>query len=222
MKLCTIIPAAGSGKRFGSKKQFANFCGKPVLLRSIEKFHALSRRIIVLLPEQDVDVFKKSWSRLYPKDTKLIVLTGGKERYDTVKIALCHVPPDCGLVAIHDAVRPLIKSETIKTCINQAAKHGAAITAVLSKDTVKLADRNEFVCKTIPRQNVWLVQTPQVFKTKIVTDAYAKVTDFTGITDDSMVVERAGYKVKLVMGNYSNIKITDKQDLAIAVRLLKH
>jgi 2-C-methyl-D-erythritol 4-phosphate cytidylyltransferase len=134
---------------------------------------------------------------------------------------LARVPEKCGIAAIHDAVRPLIKKETIKRCINQAIKSGAAVVAVPSKDTVKIAGRKNVVKSTVPRDSVWLIQTPQIFKTKIIVSAYNRLKQFDGITDDSMVAEKAGYKVTLVCGEYSNIKITERQDLPVAVNFMR-
>jgi 2-C-methyl-D-erythritol 4-phosphate cytidylyltransferase len=221
MLLCTIIPAAGSGKRFGRKKQFCKFIGKPVVFWAIEKFYKLSYKIIVPVPEEDVKWFTGSINRIYSRNNKVEVIAGGKERYDTVKLALARVPEKCGIVAIHDAVRPLIKKETIKRCINQAIKSGAAVVAVPSKDTVKIAGRKNVVKSTVPRDSVWLIQTPQIFKTKIIVSAYNRLKQFDGITDDSMVAEKAGYKVTLVCGEYSNIKITERQDLPVAVNFMR-
>jgi 2-C-methyl-D-erythritol 4-phosphate cytidylyltransferase len=217
MRLSTIIVAAGKGLRFGAKKQFFPLCGKPVVLRTLDIFAGLSHEIILVLPDEDIPRFKKKWLPAYPG---LKLVSGGARRYDSVLHGLGVVSPECGFVCIHDGVRPLITEGTVKKCIAGARKYGAAVCARQPSDTVKFSGSGRFAEKTIDRGKVWLVQTPQVFRKDIILKAYAKRGGCAGVTDDSMLAERIGVRPRLVRGEASNIKITEKQDIVFAERIL--
>ncbi len=218
MKICTIIVSAGQGKRFGGKKQFYKIKGKPVFLWSLEKFIPFSDYIVLFRPKEYIKRVKKSLFeipaiRKYRNKIKLI--SGGKHRYDSVRNGLLNVSEDCDIVCIHDGARPFVSSNEILSCISLAKKYGSAICAVPATDTVKISTKDRFVDKTIDRDNVWLVQTPQVFRRDIIVYAYRKfgrqIPEY--ITDDSQLVELCGYKVKIVRGLPSNIKITTRGDV---------
>jgi len=216
MHLSSIIVAAGLGRRFGGKKQYRALKGKPLLFWPLELFKKLSDQVILVLPAGDIEPFKARWAG----KLKGITLTaGGEKRTDSVSNALSLLSSKNGLVAVHDGARPLVNRETVLRCVREARKHGAAICAVPSTDTVKISGKNGFTRKTVDRNTVWLVQTPQIFKKSILQKAYAKRGRLSA-TDDSGLVEKAGFKVKLVMGDYTNIKITGKKDLIIAEKLL--
>ncbi|MEW6041808.1 MAG: 2-C-methyl-D-erythritol 4-phosphate cytidylyltransferase [Elusimicrobiota bacterium] len=226
MFVSTIIVAAGKGKRFGGKKQFYNLYGKPVILWSIEKFSTVSDELIVVLENADLDFFnKKILPRKLHRKTgnfcEIKTVSGGKERYDSVKNGLEALSPHSDIVCIHDGARPLIEKEDILRCINGAKKYGAAICAALASDTVKFSEKY-FVKRTLDRNKLFLVQTPQAFKTEIILKAYQSISKkgLTASTDDSMVAEASGQKVRIVITSPYNIKITRKEDISIAEILL--
>ena len=221
MNICTIIPAAGYGKRFGGKKQFSILNRKPVIIHTLQKFYSISKEIVLLLPEEDIKKFKIYLEKFFPYDKKIKVYPGGKYRAETVYLALKHIPDDCDLICIHDGVRPLIKKSIIYKCIKKAKKFDGAIVGVPSIDTVKIQNSNGLVKNTLPRQNVWLIQTPQIFKKHVILDAYKNLKEFKNITDDCQLVEKIKkYRIKLVRGDYNNIKITGKQDIKICEYLM--
>jgi 2-C-methyl-D-erythritol 4-phosphate cytidylyltransferase len=146
------------------------------------------------------------------------VCAGGKRRQDSVAAGLKQLK-DCDWVVIHDGARPLVTRELIERGLEAAKETGAAAAAVPVTDTVKIAGDDRIVRQTPPRQNLWAVQTPQVFRVGIISKAYQKAAG--EVTDDASLVERLGNKVKLYMGSYDNIKITNSDDLLIAEVLLK-
>jgi 2-C-methyl-D-erythritol 4-phosphate cytidylyltransferase len=212
-KNAAIIVAGGSGKRFGSKtpKQFLNLQGIPVFLWSVMAFKKtkLFPQIILVAPKERLKKLVP-----YAKKYSFLLVCGGKERSDSVKAGLKAIDKDTEIVAIHDAARPLISQQVIERSIAGANEYGAVVVSVPARDTIKLASGQK-VIKTIPRDTVWLAQTPQVFKKTILDKAYAKLGRAKA-TDDAQVVEKAGFKVFVSMGDYSNIKITDKNDFKTA------
>lgn len=218
MNSAAIILAAGASKRFKSAtvKQFVNICGKPVFLWSILAFKKIKefKQIILVVPKN----FENRLS-VYKKKFKLEIVAGGKERIDSVRAGLNKLREDIEFVAIHDAARPLISKKSILNGLREARKSKAVVISVPSRDTVKSVQSKAWIQKTIPRNKVWLAQTPQIFHKSIILDAYKKIKS-NNATDDAQLVELAGYKVKVVLGDYHNIKITEKSDLKIAEMLL--
>lgn len=224
MYISAIIVAAGKGYRVGGSmpKQFQAIAGKPILVYTLLKFEecALIDDIVVVASEdwllyvsQDiVDRFN------FKKVKKLIA--GGTERQDSVFAGLkvLNGPPD--IVAVHDAVRPFISINKIEETIDACKKYDAAILAIQPTDTIK-TDKAGFVDKTPFRNNLWSVQTPQVFKYNLIYQAYLKAFE-QGLydTDDSALVERLGHPVKIVKGEHRNIKITTPLDFQLAEVLL--
>ncbi len=146
------------------------------------------------------------------------VCIGGKRRQDSVAAGL-KLLGECEWVIIHDGARPLLTQELIERGLEAARETGAAVAAVPVIDTIKLAGNDHIVIETPPRPNLWAVQTPQIFRFAIIKEAYQQAKG--DVTDDAMLVEQTGNKVKLYMGSYDNIKITTPRDLAIAELLLK-
>jgi 2-C-methyl-D-erythritol 4-phosphate cytidylyltransferase len=147
---------------------------------------------------------------------------GGNERFESVANALAHLPTDADFVAIHDAVRPCVTNELIGDVFAKAAAVGAALLAVPVADTVKRVDDKGKVLSTMPRQGLWLAQTPQVFRRDWLEAAYAGRGQLKqAVTDDAQLIEAAGHPVVTVQGAPSNIKITTKADLALAEAILK-
>ncbi|MBU2568094.1 MAG: 2-C-methyl-D-erythritol 4-phosphate cytidylyltransferase [Elusimicrobia bacterium] len=230
-KICSIILAAGSGKRFGAKKQFLKLAGKHILLWSVERFLPFSGKLLVVLPPGETgetgrlkDIIKK-----YPRTD---IVEGGAERYDSVRNALRHVPAVFDIVCIHDGVRPFVSRDDVSRCIFAAKRYGAAICACPSTDTVKTGHTGAgtgvnkgsrgvfFVRETLNRDNVFLVQTPQAFRRNLLLTAYNGNIP-PGTTDDARVVEIMGHRVAIVPTSPSNIKITTRTDFAIAQALAK-
>ncbi|OGS21971.1 MAG: 2-C-methyl-D-erythritol 4-phosphate cytidylyltransferase [Elusimicrobia bacterium RIFOXYA2_FULL_40_6] len=216
MFISSIIVAGGSGKRFGSKKQYHQLNGKPVVLWAIEKFAQVSDEVILILPKEDIKYFQQKWGKKYPA---LKIYGGGKERRQSVENGLNKISTEARLVAIHDGARPLISKTDIQSCIRAASKHGAAICAVAASDTVKLSDNSGNIKQTIDRKKVFLAQTPQIFKRNIILEAF-KRKKLLNCTDDAQMVEVTGKKVRLVSTTSPNIKITTKADILIAEKLI--
>jgi 2-C-methyl-D-erythritol 4-phosphate cytidylyltransferase len=219
-KTGTIIVAAGRGQRMGGvDKVFAPLSGKPMLAWAVDAFQqcSLIGQIVIVLSESNLEQGKKLVAE--NKWTKVTdVCPGGVRRQDSVLAGLSRLK-DCHWVVIHDGVRPLVTEDLIKKGLEEAKESGAAVAALPVTDTIKVAGDDGFVQGTPPRRNLWLAQTPQVFRSDIITRAYRQVEG--EVTDDATLVERLGYRVKLYMGSYDNIKITTKNDLALAEILLK-
>ncbi len=211
-----IIVAGGSGNRFKSEipKQFIELNGKPILMHSIIAFYKYQKgiEIILVLPEQQLD-FWYSLCEKYNFKIKHRIVHGGKTRFESVKNGLETVKLSQNLIAIHDGVRPLVSQNTIDCCFQQAKIFGNAIPAILPVDSVRQVSNNANI--PIDRSKLRLIQTPQVFKIKILKKAYEqKYTE--NFTDDASVLEAIGEKINLVEGNRENIKITNRIDLIIA------
>jgi 2-C-methyl-D-erythritol 4-phosphate cytidylyltransferase len=217
-KVGVIIPAGGLGKRFGSKnpKQFIEINGIPVLQQTLQKFQscrAVDYIVVSSHPKYIKDVGKIIRRG---KLTKIIsVVPGGRQRQDSVWNALCEIvkhQPD--IILIHDAVRPFVAGELILKIIQATKKYDAAVPALPLTDTIKISDGKGFLFNTPERENLFAVQTPQGFKTKIIVEAFERaISDGFYGTDDASLVERLGKKVKIVEGDYRNIKITTKEDI---------
>ena len=220
-----IIVAAGSGKRIKSKtpKPFIQLCGKPILIHTLEKFRNISciKEIILVLQKNDINWVIKKYGNVLAKLDVTKIVAGGKRRQDSVYNGLISSNINSDLIIIHDVVRPFVTKEIILSAINTAKKYGAAVPAIPAKDTIKLIGQNNIVKNTFNRQSLYQVQTPQVFKRAILLKAYRKSlkTGFLA-TDDSQIVEMAGFPVHMVKGGETNIKITTPADISIANALL--
>ncbi|MDW3197536.1 MAG: 2-C-methyl-D-erythritol 4-phosphate cytidylyltransferase [Cytophagales bacterium] len=210
-----IVVAGGKGLRMGSKlpKQFLDLCGKPILIRTLEAFHLHDPtiKIILVLPESH-QAYWKQVTKEHSFNIPIQLVNGGKERFHSVKNGLDAIH-EKGLVAVHDAVRPLIDPEIIENTFQSADQNGAAIAVVKLKESIRMLDGDQ--SKAVPRESYRMVQTPQVFKTELLKQAYKQPfqDDFT---DDASVVENIGQQVVLVEGSYKNIKITTPEDLELA------
>jgi len=203
----------------GIDKVFAPLGGKPALayvLDAFEECESISQIVVVVSKDNLAKCRQLIAEKKYSKPIE--VCAGGKRRQDSVAAGLAELD-ECDWVVIHDGARPLVTGELIERGLEVARETGAAAAAVPVTDTVKIADDDQIVFETPPRQNLWAVQTPQVFRTDIISKAYQKAAG--DVTDDASLVERLDYKVKLYMGAYDNIKITTADDLLIAEVLLK-
>ena len=226
-----IIVAGGKGLRMGSDipKQFLPIGGKPVLMRTLERFREYSDdiQIILVLPEAQ----QEYWHQLcdeYHFDVEYTLANGGQTRFHSVQNGLAKVPDDAqGVVGVHDGVRPFPSIEVIKNCYETARTAKAVIPVIPVVETVRqlidsdsqLSILNSQLSKTVPRDQYRLVQTPQTFDIQLLKSANRQPYN-DGFTDDASVVEAFGHKITLVEGNRENIKITTPYDLKIAEVLI--
>jgi 2-C-methyl-D-erythritol 4-phosphate cytidylyltransferase len=220
-----ILPAAGKSSRFRDKekKVFANLGGRAVWLRSAELFvnrKDVCQCILVVAPEDRERFLQRHAAHLGLLGVQLA--PGGAERFDSVANALALLKDEADFVAIHDAARPCLTAELVDAVFNAAVKTGAALLAQPVADTVKRSDAVGRVEATVPRQGLWLAQTPQAFRRDWLTAAYADRARLGGaVTDDAQLVEAAGHAVYLVSGSSGNIKISTREDLILAEAILK-
>ena len=223
-KFAVILPAAGKSTRFSDKekKPFAALDGRPVWLRTAELFVSrddVSQCILVIDPSDEEMVRRKYGANMAFLNISLV--HGGSERFESVANALKIVKDEVDFVAIHDSVRPCVTTELIDKVFQQAVKSGAAILALGMTDSLKRGSSSDPVVieQSLPRERLWLAQTPQVFSTEILVTAFKNGPN--GATDDSQVVEAGGATVSIVVGSSSNIKITTRDDLFLADAILK-
>ena len=218
-KAGAVIVAAGASERMGRvDKLSALIAGKPLLARVIDTFQQCKAvsQIVLVASKENLDLCHRLIAeQRYTKITDICL--GGKRRQDSVAAGLSQLN-QCHWVIIHDGARPLVSVDLIKNGLYAAKETGASVAAVPVIDTIKIIDNDRVVQNTPPRQSLWAVQTPQVFRFDIITKAYQHIE--TTVTDDATLVERLGYKVKLYMGSYDNIKITTPIDLILAEALL--
>ncbi len=217
-KKSVIIVAGGTGKRMGTEvpKQFLLLKQKPVLFYSLETFHAFDPniQIILVIPETHFNYWK-SLCKEHHLDIPLVLEKGGQVRFESVKNGLKRVPD--GLVAIHDGARPLINRQTILNLFSEAEKKGNAVPVQPVNESVR--EITEQGNHTVDRSKLYLVQTPQIFKSEDLHRAYQQ--DFREFfTDDASVVETLGIKINLVETTSPNIKITRPENLKVAEALL--
>ena len=213
-KVGAIIVAAGSGQRMGAiNKILAPLGGKPLLAWAVDTCQKcdLIQQIVVssnahCLPLGQKLKEERAWS-------KVTIHLGGSRRQDSVKEGL-RLLKSCDWVMIHDGARPFLTLDLIRNGVEVAMEAGAAVAAVPVKETIKLADDDGLIEETLQRRKLWIAQTPQIFSFDVITKAYEELT--TEITDDAAAVEQLGYKVKLYVGAYSNIKVTTPEDLELA------
>lgn len=227
-KWCTaIVLAGGQGRRMGTKvqKQYLHIQGKPVLYYSLCAFEQseIIDEIILVAGAGQVDYVRREFVEAYGFRKVSGIVEGGKERYDSVweglKILRDKNRPEKSYVFIHDSARPFVNETIIQRAYEGAEQYRACVVGVPSKDTIKLADKDGFAKETPDRNYVWIIQTPQVFETSLIVEAYSKMMGRKEIqaTDDAMAVEREMHvPVRMIEGSYENIKITTPEDLEIA------
>jgi 2-C-methyl-D-erythritol 4-phosphate cytidylyltransferase len=224
-RFAVILPAAGRSSRFKDKekKPFVNLDGRAVWLRTAEFFITRDdvAQTLIIIDKDDEEMVRRRYAANMAFMNVQIV-HGGSERFESVANALKKLGPDADFIAIHDAVRPCLTEELISAVFAKATEVGAALLAVPVADTVKRVDDRGKVLGTLPRQGLWLAQTPQVFRRDWLEAAYAGRGQLKqAITDDAQLIEAAGHPVAVVPGAPSNLKITTKADLALAEAILK-
>ena len=217
-----IIVAAGSGSRTGSKelKQFRWVAGKPMLLHSLQTFQARPEvaMVVCVLPREHV-ADPPPW--IFQCDTdRLLLSIGGRHRSESVSNGLEDLPPECEIVVIHDAARPLVSQETIGRVIDEARKGNGAVAALPVSDTLKRVDSSGKVVVTVDRLGLWRAQTPQAFPRAVIERAHREAREADRVaTDDAALCEQIGLPVVVVRGSERALKITEESDFSLAEAL---
>ena len=227
MDVHVLVPAAGSGSRFGgnTRKQYIELGGRPLLVRTLERLAALPQvtAIHLIAPQEDVSFCENEIVRRYHLRKIGGVILGGSERQDSVRRGLLACgAKDGDIVMVHDGVRPFFPLDQIGHLLNLTCKVGAAVLAIPTRDTIKRVV-NGRVQETLERSQLWQVQTPQAFLYKSIFEAHqrAHTSGFLG-TDDASLVEWCGWPVAVLSGHPHNIKITTPEDLVLAQMLIDH
>lgn len=224
MHVAAIIAAGGRGVRLGADrpKQFLELGGRSILALSIDALAASDRihEIVVAVPPDHLDATAAAWAGVTGKP--LTIVAGGMRRQDSVANAFARTAATADIILIHDAARPFVTAGVIARTIDAAATHGAAIAALSVRDTVKqagasVADGSRPITATIPRDSIFLAQTPQAFRRDVLARALA-AGHAIDATDEAMLVERLGLPVQIVEGDAGNIKVTTPEDLEAARR----
>jgi 2-C-methyl-D-erythritol 4-phosphate cytidylyltransferase len=221
--LTAIIVAAGSSQRMGFDKLFAVIAGKPVIAHTLHAFECASsvKEIIVVAREDRHGEIEKIVRAENLKKLRSII-AGGERRQDSVRAGLDHLNADAKYVAVHDAARPLVTPEQIERVFARCRDYGAATLAEPVRYTVKRANADLVVTGSVDRQQLYVMQTPQVFERGLIEQAYrAAHADNVSLTDEVSAVERFGHKVVLVLNDDFNFKITYPRDLALGKSILK-
>ena len=231
-KIYAIVPSAGMGKRFGieKKKPFFELGGRPIIIRTLEMLHSVPQitEVIPVIREEDL-VSAAELFEQYDLSRIRQVVPGGAERQDSVYNALKTIKDDTALVIIHDGGRPFADSSIFLNAISRLKGFDGVVAAVQVKDTIKEVaeesagpEETRVVHRTLDRDLLYAVQTPQVFPLSVIMQAHekARAEKFYG-TDDASLVERYGGRIGIVEGSYRNIKITTPEDILIAEALLR-
>ena len=224
LTISVVIPAAGQGRRMKASinKQYLTLKKKPILSYTLDVFEQCQviDEIIVVVNKDEIDICQQQVLAPYGyQKVKLVV--GGDTRQKSVYEGLKQVNEKTQIVLIHDGARPMIKEETILKSIEETRRHRATVVAVPAKNTIKVVDQDGFVHHTPDRSTLYEIQTPQSFEYKLILEAHAraKADGFEG-TDDASLIERLNLPVKIVLGEYNNIKITTPEDLIITESMI--
>lgn len=220
-KVIAIIVAGGQGRRFGGArpKPFVRLGTQTILEHSIAPFQHLTDidEIVVVLPTSYVSFYSNRLRKKFRKITS--VVSGGADRTHSVINGL-RTAGEASAYIIHDGVRPFVKEKLIKDVLKAALRFGASIAAMKATDTVKESKASRFVSKTLPREKIYLAQTPQGFKKQVILKGVKSfLKDKFPVTDDSILVERCGMRVKIIESDWTNFKITTRKDFEIARKL---
>ncbi len=217
-----VIVAAGSGLRFGERKQFKKLGTKPLYLYSLQRFIDcdLIDEIVLVVPN---DLLKTIFNEVAKLNPRIKVVAGGKLRQDSVLAGVSTLSNQCEIVCVHDAARPFVSTSLIRNTIKACENNDGAVAAIPSHDTVKEVNiNNNRIKRTIPRKMIWLAQTPQVFHRSRLVKAlsYAKENKIKG-TDESTLLESLNYSIVVVEGDTENFKITTQNDWKLAELVLE-
>lgn len=221
-----ILLAAGRSSRFEhrEKKPFADLDGRAVWLRSLELFSVREdvKQILIAVSPEDREVFDRRYRSNVAFLDNANVVKGGDERSDSVSNSLHHLSTDVDFVAIHDTARACLTGDLLSKAFEGAHETGAATLAVRVTDTIKREGPNQVIAETVPRDGLWLVQTPQVFARELLLRAYEERGNRKALaTDDCMLVEAIGGKVRLIESDATNFKITTAADLDVAAAIIR-
>jgi 2-C-methyl-D-erythritol 4-phosphate cytidylyltransferase len=222
-----IIVAAGQGVRMGPlvRKQFLQLDGSPILSHTLRVFDScpLIDHICLVVPEGEIAYCRQNVLPAATLQTPLTLVAGGPARQDSVWNGLMALKGSSGLVAIHDGVRPFVTSEQLADCIQMADRHGACILGIPATDTLKTVSADGHIYSTLERENVWLAQTPQVFRYDLIWKAHeqSRKEGITGTDDAELLEKTLGTPIKIIPGSRNNIKITTPEDLLLAEALFK-
>lgn len=223
-KIGAVIVAAGSGLRFGEKKQIKQLGTKPLYLYSLQRFMECDviDEIVLVVPE---DLIKTITSKVrkFNQTPEIKIIIGGKLRQDSVMAGIKELSADCGIFCIHDAARPFVSVNLIKKTISACENNDGAVAARPSHDTVKEVNPNDNrIKRTLPRETIWLAQTPQVFHRSQLIKAlsYAKENKIQ-VTDEATLLESLNYSIVVVKGDTKNFKITSQNDWKLAELILE-
>ena len=224
-KVCALIPAAGKGSRMAHsvKKPYLKLAQKPIVAHTIQRFEQNSAvdAIYLIVDRDDFSMCHTAVLHPYRFTKVQDLVEGGETRQMSVYNGIRALSADVDFVIVHDGVRPFVTDEIIFECLTVADECGAAVAAVPVKDTIKVADQDGFIVQTPERDQLWAVQTPQVFRKSLLEEAHqAAQTRQLTATDDASLVEQLGFPVKLVNGSYANLKITTPIDLRVAEVLI--
>lgn len=221
---CTaVVVGGGAGKRMGGTKNkiFFDLNGLPVLAHTLLVMQRcpLIDEIVLVGRKEDREQCEEI-AKQYSISKLISIVPGGAQRRDSVWNGLQAANPHTRLAAIHDAARPLVSQDALAAVITTAGRTAAATLGVRAKDTVKVCDRSNTVISTPNRENLWMIQTPQVFDYQLILRAHRTIT--TDVTDDCALVEAVGAPITVVEGSYTNIKLTTPEDMVYASALLRH
>ena len=224
-KNIAVIVAGGKGTRMNSdiSKQFMFIDERPIIAYTVEAFdsHKEIDEIILVLPENELEYYRKNIMNKYPFKKLKALVKGGSTRQESVYNGLLGAE-DCEVVLIHDGVRPFVSEKIISEGIAYAKVYGGAACGVIPKDTIKIKGDDNLSLDTPDRNKLFAVQTPQCFLFPLIKEAHEKIIEKNiAVTDDTMVVEAMGKSVYLYEGSYDNIKITTGEDMIIAEGIVK-
>ncbi len=221
-----VILAAGKGTRMNMSinKLYLNIKGRPLLARTLDVFFACSsiHEIVLVIGEDEEELCREKiiCNMEHNKPLKLVI--GGKERQDSVYNGIKSADKGSELILIHDGARPFVTQAMIEESIKEAKLHKAVAVGMPVKDTIKQVDGNGFILNTPDRSGLWIAQTPQTFTLDTIVQAYElSYREKAAATDDAMLVERMGLRVRMIKGSYDNIKITTPEDMALAEEILE-
>jgi len=226
MFITAVIPAAGMGSRMGMRenKLYLTLEDKPVLYHTLDNFvnNSFIDKVILVLQENEMDRCERDILSLFTKGKeKIEMVAGGQSRKESVSNGIEGAPKETDYIIIHDGARPLITHEIINDVIGALETEDAVTTGVDVKDTIKVKDPNDYVVKTINRDNLTSIQTPQAFSYQLIKKAHQSNLFDKNITDDAYLIELMNKSVKIIKGSYENIKITTPIDITIAEEILK-